>query len=107
MRCVELITKFIKVSHFNVKQFNSVKQQDNFFVHSTFLSAVLVSYIMKLSSPIQLCQLAVPGLTDFLQVAQTWDAALLSGVYSTVFAAIIVEKRHLLQKVRNGTEDSQ
>ncbi|MEQ2177105.1 hypothetical protein GOODEAATRI_000387 [Goodea atripinnis] len=35
-------------------------------------------------------------------VAQTWEAALLSGVYSTVFAAIIVEKRHLLQKVIFG-----
>ncbi|XP_047204958.1 condensin-2 complex subunit G2 isoform X1 [Girardinichthys multiradiatus] len=46
-----------------------------------------------------LCQSAIPGLTDFLQVAQTWEAALLSGVYSTVFAAIIVEKRHLLQKL--------
>ncbi|XP_043960274.1 condensin-2 complex subunit G2 isoform X1 [Gambusia affinis] len=46
-----------------------------------------------------LCQSAVPGLSDFLQVAQTWDAALLSGVHSTMFAAIIVEKRHLLQKL--------
>ncbi|KAM4718590.1 LOW QUALITY PROTEIN: condensin-2 complex subunit G2 [Anableps anableps] len=51
-----------------------------------------------------LCQSAVPGLTDFLQVAQTWDAALLSGVYSTVFAAIIVEKRHLLQKLTQPEE---
>ncbi|MEQ2217393.1 hypothetical protein XENOCAPTIV_008325 [Xenoophorus captivus] len=46
-----------------------------------------------------LCQSAIPSVTDFLQVAQTWEAALLSGVYSTVFAAIIVEKRHLLQKL--------
>lgn len=51
-----------------------------------------------------LCQSAVPGLTDFLQVAQTWDAALLSGVYSTVFAAIIVENRHLLQKLTHPEE---
>lgn len=72
-----------------------------------FLTAVLVFNIMKLSGPFQLCQSAVPGLTDFLQVTQTWDAALLSGVQSTVFAAIIVEKRHLLQKVKNGTEQSQ
>ncbi|KAM9337176.1 condensin-2 complex subunit G2 [Symphorus nematophorus] len=40
----------------------------------------------------QLCQSAVPGLTDFLQVAQTWDMAPLSGVFSTLFAVIIVEK---------------
>ncbi|XP_030612385.1 condensin-2 complex subunit G2 isoform X3 [Archocentrus centrarchus] len=47
----------------------------------------------------QLCQSAVPGLTDFLQVAQTWDRAPLSGVFSTLFAVIIVEKKHLLQKI--------
>ncbi|KAM9712590.1 condensin-2 complex subunit G2 [Menidia menidia] len=47
----------------------------------------------------QLCQSAVPGLTDFLQVAQTWDGAPLSGVFSTIFAVIIVEKRHLFQKM--------
>ncbi|GAA6215070.1 condensin-2 complex subunit G2 [Lates japonicus] len=47
----------------------------------------------------QLCQSAVPALSDFLQVAQTWDRAPLSGVFSTVFAVIIVENRHLLQKI--------
>uniref|UniRef100_A0A3P9NTA7 Non-SMC condensin II complex, subunit G2 n=1 Tax=Poecilia reticulata TaxID=8081 RepID=A0A3P9NTA7_POERE len=51
-----------------------------------------------------LCRSAVPSLTDFLQVAQTWDAALRSGVHSTVFAAIIVEKRHLLQKLTHPEE---
>lgn len=54
----------------------------------------------------QLCQSAVPGLTDFLQVAQTWDRAPLSGVFSTLFAVIIVEKKHLLQKVRAGSENT-
>ncbi|KAM4533926.1 condensin-2 complex subunit G2 isoform 1-T2 [Odontesthes bonariensis] len=52
----------------------------------------------------QLCQSAVPGLTDFLQVAQTWDRAPLGGVFSTVFAVIIVEKRHLLQKMTHPEE---
>ncbi|KAF7213422.1 condensin-2 complex subunit G2 [Nothobranchius furzeri] len=52
----------------------------------------------------QLCQSAVPGLTDFLQVAQTWGKAPLSGVFSTVFAAIVVEKRHLLQKITHPEE---
>ncbi|KAK5897746.1 hypothetical protein CgunFtcFv8_015223 [Champsocephalus gunnari] len=47
----------------------------------------------------QLCQSAIPGLSSFLQVAQTWDKPPLSGVFSTLFAVIIVEKRHLLQKV--------
>ncbi|KAM4543917.1 condensin-2 complex subunit G2 [Fundulus diaphanus] len=51
-----------------------------------------------------LCQSAVPGLSDFLQVVQTWGAALLSGVYSTVFAVLIVEKRHLLQKLTQTEE---
>ncbi|XP_041823460.1 condensin-2 complex subunit G2 [Melanotaenia boesemani] len=52
----------------------------------------------------QLCQSAVPGLTDFLRVAQTWDRALLSGVFSTVFAIIIVEMRHVLQKITHPEE---
>ncbi|XP_069015631.1 condensin-2 complex subunit G2 [Embiotoca jacksoni] len=52
----------------------------------------------------RLCQSAVPGLTDFLQVAQTWDRAPLSGVFSTVFAVIVVEKRHLLQKITHPEE---
>ncbi|KAJ4943546.1 hypothetical protein JOQ06_006046, partial [Pogonophryne albipinna] len=47
----------------------------------------------------QLCQSAIPGLSNFLQVAQTWDKPPLSGVFSTLFAVIIVEKIHLLQKV--------
>uniref|UniRef100_A0A3P8N6D9 Non-SMC condensin II complex, subunit G2 n=1 Tax=Astatotilapia calliptera TaxID=8154 RepID=A0A3P8N6D9_ASTCA len=49
----------------------------------------------------QLCQSAVPGLSDFLQVAQLWDRAPLSGVFSTLFAVIVVEKRHLLQKIEH------
>ncbi|XP_053268370.1 condensin-2 complex subunit G2 isoform X1 [Pleuronectes platessa] len=52
----------------------------------------------------QLCQSAKPGLTDFLQVAQTWDTAPLIGVFSTVFAVIIVEMRHLIQKITNPEE---
>ncbi|XP_074478692.1 condensin-2 complex subunit G2 isoform X2 [Sebastes fasciatus] len=52
----------------------------------------------------QLCQSAVPGLTDFLQVAQTWDKAPLCGVFSTLFAVIVVEKRHLLQKITHPEE---
>ncbi|XP_026217742.1 condensin-2 complex subunit G2 isoform X2 [Anabas testudineus] len=52
----------------------------------------------------QLCQSALPGLKDFLQVAETWDRAPLSGVFSTVFAVIIVEKRHLLQKITHPEE---
>ncbi|XP_059182454.1 condensin-2 complex subunit G2 isoform X2 [Centropristis striata] len=51
-----------------------------------------------------LCQSAVPGLTNFLLVAQTWDKAPLSGVFSTLFAVIIVEKRHLLQKITRPEE---
>ncbi|XP_034717878.1 condensin-2 complex subunit G2 isoform X2 [Etheostoma cragini] len=52
----------------------------------------------------QLCQSAIPGLTDFLQVAVTWDKAPLRGVFSTLFAVIIVEKRHLLQKITHPEE---
>lgn len=52
----------------------------------------------------QLYQSAVPGLTDFLQVAQTWDQPPLSGVFSTLFAVIIVEKIHLLQKITHPEE---
>ncbi|XP_076017161.1 condensin-2 complex subunit G2 [Genypterus blacodes] len=52
----------------------------------------------------QLCQSAVPGLTDFLQVAQACDSASLSGVFSTLFAVIIVEKQHVLQKISDPEE---
>ncbi|XP_032360286.1 condensin-2 complex subunit G2 [Etheostoma spectabile] len=52
----------------------------------------------------RLCQSAIPGLTDFLQVAVTWDKAPLRGVFSTLFAVIIVEKRHLLQKITHPEE---
>ncbi|KAM6900149.1 condensin-2 complex subunit G2 [Xenentodon cancila] len=52
----------------------------------------------------RLCQSAVCGLTDFLRVAQTWDRAPLSGVFATVFAVIIVEKKHLLQKITHPEE---
>nr|XP_046227928.1 condensin-2 complex subunit G2 isoform X2 [Scatophagus argus] len=52
----------------------------------------------------QLCQSAVSGLTDFLQVAQFWDMAPLSGIFSTLFAVIIVEKRHSLQKITHPEE---
>ncbi|XP_029385152.1 condensin-2 complex subunit G2 [Echeneis naucrates] len=52
----------------------------------------------------RLCQSAVPSLSEFLQMAQTWDRAPLSGVFSTIFAAIIVEKRHLLQKITHPEE---
>ncbi|XP_067341992.1 condensin-2 complex subunit G2 [Channa argus] len=52
----------------------------------------------------QLCQSAVPGLRDFLETAEAWDRAPLSGVFSTVFAVIIVEKRHFLQKITQPEE---
>nr|XP_040023669.1 condensin-2 complex subunit G2 [Gasterosteus aculeatus aculeatus]XP_040023670.1 condensin-2 complex subunit G2 [Gasterosteus aculeatus aculeatus] len=52
----------------------------------------------------QLCHSAVPGLADFLKVAQTWDKAPLYGVFSTLFAVVVVEKRHLLQKMTRPEE---
>ncbi|XP_029934938.1 condensin-2 complex subunit G2 [Myripristis murdjan] len=55
----------------------------------------------------QLCQSAVSGMTDFLRVVQMWEdvpANPLSGVFSTLFAVIIVERRHVLQKVSHPEE---
>ncbi|KAL6097725.1 ncapg2 [Pungitius sinensis] len=52
----------------------------------------------------RLCQSAVHGLADFLKVAQTWDKAPLYGVFSTLFAVVVVEKRHLLQKMTHPEE---
>uniref|UniRef100_A0A8C3AZ80 Non-SMC condensin II complex, subunit G2 n=1 Tax=Cyclopterus lumpus TaxID=8103 RepID=A0A8C3AZ80_CYCLU len=52
----------------------------------------------------RLCQSAVPSLAGFLQVAQAWDKAPLSGVFSTLFAVVVVEKRHLLQKITHPEE---
>lgn len=52
----------------------------------------------------QLCQSAVAGLSDFLQTAQTWDRAPLNGVFSTLFAVIVVEKRHMLHKISHPQE---
>ncbi|XP_075903723.1 condensin-2 complex subunit G2 isoform X3 [Nelusetta ayraudi] len=52
----------------------------------------------------KLCQSAVPGLEDFLEVAHIWKTAPLVGVFSTLLAIIIVEKRHLLQKMTHPEE---
>ncbi|XP_068160430.1 condensin-2 complex subunit G2 [Antennarius striatus] len=52
----------------------------------------------------QLSRAAIPSLTDFLQVAQMWDTTPLCGIFSTLFAVIIVEKRHLLQKITHPEE---
>nr|XP_020457943.1 condensin-2 complex subunit G2 isoform X2 [Monopterus albus] len=52
----------------------------------------------------QLCQSVVPGLTDFVKVAATWDRDALCGVFSTVFAVFIAEVARLLQKITNPDE---
>ncbi|XP_056869184.1 condensin-2 complex subunit G2 isoform X1 [Takifugu flavidus] len=52
----------------------------------------------------QLCHSAVPGLTDFLQAVLIWDRPPLVGVFSTVFAVILVESRHSLQKMTHREE---
>ncbi|KAK2859568.1 hypothetical protein Q5P01_004188 [Channa striata] len=52
----------------------------------------------------QLCQSAVAGLKDFLQTAEAWDRAPLSGVFSTVFAVVVVEKKNFLQKITHPEE---
>lgn len=41
----------------------------------------------------------MPGLADFLQAVLIWHSAPLNAVFSTLFAAILVENRHALQKV--------
>ncbi|XP_072307058.1 condensin-2 complex subunit G2 [Eucyclogobius newberryi] len=52
----------------------------------------------------QLCQLAAAGLSDFLQAAQSWDRAPLNGVFSTLFAVIVVEKSNKLNKISHPEE---
>ncbi|KAJ0059729.1 hypothetical protein NL108_011219, partial [Boleophthalmus pectinirostris] len=52
----------------------------------------------------QLCQSSVAALTGFLQTAQTWDRAPLNGVFSTLFAIIVVEKRYTLNKISHPEE---
>lgn len=52
----------------------------------------------------ELCQAAAPSLKDFLQMSPTWDPALVNGVFSTLFAAIIVEKIRQLQKITQPEE---
>ncbi|XP_077410589.1 condensin-2 complex subunit G2 [Vanacampus margaritifer] len=49
----------------------------------------------------RLCQSALSGLADFLQVAQTFK---LSGVFDTLFALAIVETRYTLQKMTHPEE---
>ncbi|XP_077365081.1 condensin-2 complex subunit G2 isoform X2 [Festucalex cinctus] len=49
----------------------------------------------------QLCQSALSGLADFLQMAQTCK---LSGVFDTLFALVIVETRYTLQKMTHPEE---
>ncbi|CAL8292272.1 unnamed protein product [Lota lota] len=55
----------------------------------------------------ELCVSASPNLGDFLQVVHDWGAlpsSPLQGVFSTLFAGIIVEIRHPLQKVSQQEE---
>lgn len=58
----------------------------------------LLNFSISFAS-VQLCHSAVPGLTDFLLAVLIWDSGPLIGVFSTLFAAILVESRHSLQKV--------
>ncbi|KAJ3611370.1 hypothetical protein NHX12_021386 [Muraenolepis orangiensis] len=55
----------------------------------------------------ELCVSAGPGLRAFLQVVHTWESypsSPLQGVFSTLVAGIIVDIRHLLQKVSQQEE---
>ncbi|XP_034024077.1 condensin-2 complex subunit G2 [Thalassophryne amazonica] len=52
----------------------------------------------------RLCESVMPSLADLLQVAETWEKAPLCGVFSTLFAIVIVEKTHLLQKISHLEE---
>ncbi|XP_068604177.1 condensin-2 complex subunit G2 [Brachionichthys hirsutus] len=52
----------------------------------------------------RLSRAAVPSLAHFLQAAQMRDSAPLRGIFSTLFAVVIVEKGHLLQKIAQPAE---
>ncbi|XP_046880191.1 condensin-2 complex subunit G2 [Hypomesus transpacificus] len=55
----------------------------------------------------ELCLAALPSLGAFLQVVTAWGVGTsnpLSGVFSTISAAVIVESRHMLQKISHAQE---
>ncbi|XP_037613315.1 condensin-2 complex subunit G2 isoform X2 [Sebastes umbrosus] len=116
--CIPAVLLILKeVAHSYVPEDNNNNQaQENEEDATTVVLGVVANIFQKIIELLarrlrkepeegkQLCQSAVPGLTDFLQVAQTWDKAPLCGVFSTLFAVIVVEKRHLLQKITHHEE---
>uniref|UniRef100_A0A3Q1FKQ8 Non-SMC condensin II complex, subunit G2 n=1 Tax=Acanthochromis polyacanthus TaxID=80966 RepID=A0A3Q1FKQ8_9TELE len=114
--CIPAVLPFLKEVANSYVPEDSNKDQENQEDAVTVILGVVANIFQKIIELLarrlrkdpeegkQLCQSAVCGLTDFLQVAQIWDRAPLSGVFSTVFAVIIVEKRHLLQKITHPEE---
>lgn len=115
--CISAVLQILKeVADSYAPEENNNQDQDNEEGSTTVILGVVANIFQKIIELLarrlrkepeegkQLCLSAVPGLTDFLQVAQTWDTGPLCGVFSTLFAVIIVEKRHLLQKITHPEE---
>lgn len=95
-KVIELLARRLR------KQPEEGKQVFKVYLLALHWSQTFMMWLLNFSTSfatLQLCHSAVPGLTDFLQAVLIWDSASLIGVFSTLFAAILVENRHLLQKV--------
>lgn len=95
-KVIELLARRLR------KQPEEGKQVCNVYLFSVHWSETSGSSLLRFwwsFAWVQLCDSAVPGLTDFLQAVLVWDLAPVTGVFSTLFAAILVESRHSLQKV--------
>lgn len=95
-KVIELLARRLR------KQPEEGKQVFNVYLLAVHWSQTFMISLLNFSisfTSLQLCHSAVPGLTDFLQAVLICDSAPIIGVFSTLFAAILVEGRHLLQKV--------
>ncbi|XP_061569664.1 condensin-2 complex subunit G2 [Cololabis saira] len=111
--CIHAVLPILKeVANSWVREENSQDQEDETSVVLGVVANIFQKIIEVLARRLRkepeegrmLCQSAVSGLTDFLQVAHALDRAPLSGVFATVFAVIVVENRHLLEKITNPEE---
>ncbi|KAG7258257.1 hypothetical protein CRUP_020609 [Coryphaenoides rupestris] len=107
--CIPLVLSVLKeVTEHSVPEENQEESQGSVLlaiVTNTFQKVVELLARQLRKHPEEgreLCGSATPGLLDFLQVVQAWEnlpGSPLQGVYSTLFAGVIVEIRHQLQKV--------
>lgn len=106
LRClIVCLLGLVQASKLSAKQINRLPIAENCIKVIATLYLIYLANISSIQRLTQhLCQSGVSGLTDFHQIAQTWYRAPLNGVFSTLFAVIVVEKRHMLHQITHSEE---